>query len=50
MKKQKKIVSKPRNHVVLAMSKRAGGAGTHTPNEKAQRQQEKLKLKKMMFD
>lgn len=36
---------KPRNHVLLAMSKR-NGAGKHDKSEKATRQQEKISLRK----
>lgn len=44
--KKKQKVSKPRNHVVLAFMKRAGGSGSHGKSKKALRQQAKQELKK----
>ncbi len=41
---------KPRNHVVLAMLKSAKKGGAHTKTKKAQRQQDKMALKKARHD
>ncbi|WP_196483000.1 hypothetical protein [Burkholderia cepacia] len=46
-KKNKKEISKPRNHVVVAFMKRAGGAGSHKKSFKAQRKLAKQELKSM---
>lgn len=42
--------TKPRNHVVLAMLKAAKKGGVHQKSQKAQRQQDKMALKKGRFD
>lgn len=42
--------TKPRNHVVLAMLKAAKKAGAHQKSQKAQRQQDKVALKKARYE
>jgi hypothetical protein len=46
MKKKGKEITKQRNHIVLALIKREGGAGAHQKSKKAVRNQEKIRLKK----
>lgn len=44
------MITKPRNHVVLAMLKSAKKAGSHVKPKKTQRQQDKIALKKGNYD
>jgi hypothetical protein len=47
MKKQK--ISRPRNHVVVALMQRQGGSGAHRRSAKANRRAEKVQLAKEFF-
>lgn len=44
------MLIKPRNHVVLAMLKSAKKGGAHVKPKKAQRQQDKMALKKGRYE
>lgn len=41
--------TKPRNHIVLAMLKASKKAGAHQKSKKAQRQQDRIELKKNVY-